>query len=155
MSSLAISHRKSKKKKLEGRRKKPTTKNEYTLVIIHTHNTRIYNHVCCYSTNRVRRRPQGHQGPSTSRRIESPRGRFRHIDFAHRLFFLFFKERWSSMMHRRVVSFFFFERDVRRAVRSSGCDDGTKERGALRNDAKVSSRGFPCGRSSERCGVAV
>ena len=58
-------------------------------------------------------------------------------------------------MHRRVVSFFFFERDVRRAVRSSGCDDGTKERGALRNDAKVSSRGFPCGRSSERCGVAV
>ena len=70
-------------------------------------------------------------------------------------FFLFFKERWSSMMHRRVVSFFFFERDVRRAVRSSGCDDGTKERGALRNDAKVSSRGFTCGRSSERCGVAV
>ena len=30
----------------------------------HTH-THICNHVCCYSTNRVRRRPQGHQGPST------------------------------------------------------------------------------------------
>ena len=28
----------------------------------HTHTTHLHHHVCCHSTNRVRRRPQGHQG---------------------------------------------------------------------------------------------
>ena len=32
-------------------------------ILTHTQNTNTYtNNVCCYSTNRVRRRPQGHQG---------------------------------------------------------------------------------------------
>jgi hypothetical protein len=32
------------------------------VILTHTQNTNTYNNVCCYSTNRVRRRPQGHQG---------------------------------------------------------------------------------------------
>ena len=83
------------------------------------HNTSTKHHVCCYSTNRVRRRPQGHQGPSTSLRIASQRGRFRKI-----LPTAFFFEPDSMMNISRVVSF--FERDILLpSVR--GRDDGTKE----------------------------
>ena len=81
--------------------------------------TSTKHHVCCYSTNRVRRRPQGHQGPSTSLRIAAQRGRFRKI-----LPTAFFFEPDSMMNISRVVSF--FERDILLpSVR--GRDDGTKE----------------------------
>ncbi len=81
--------------------------------------TSTKHHVCCYSTNRVRRRPQGHQGPSTSLRIAAQRGRFRKI-----LPTAFFFEPNSMMNISRVVSF--FERDILLpSVR--GRDDGTKE----------------------------
>ena len=39
-------------------------KSSFTHTNIHLH-FNINNNVCCYSTNRVRRRPQGHQGSST------------------------------------------------------------------------------------------
>jgi hypothetical protein len=39
-------------------------KSSFTHTNIHQH-FYINNNVCCYSTNRVRRRPQGHQGSST------------------------------------------------------------------------------------------
>ena len=71
--------------------------------------TYLQNNVCRYSTNRVRRRPQGHQGPSTFYFFFI----FRAIFFFFFFFFFFFamEEIFRRRYEKRRVSKFFLVGD--------------------------------------------